>query len=175
MRNWGKTQPWLSLLVRLGLAGVFLVAGLLKAQDLDANKRAVIAYELLPTNVAEIIGVAQPFLEIAIGLFLLLGIATRLMAWLSAIAMVIFISGIASAWARGLNIDCGCFSKGGALEPGQTPNYLPSILWDVFYLALAVFLIIYPVSRFSLDGLLKPGSSKVDIEGESESDGAEER
>ncbi|HCU49939.1 MAG TPA: hypothetical protein DGG94_09090, partial [Micromonosporaceae bacterium] len=63
------------------------------------------------------------------------------------------------------NIDCGCFSKGGTLAPGETPNYLPSILWDVVYLAMAIFLIVYPVSRFSLDGWLNR-SSIVDTEGE---------
>jgi uncharacterized membrane protein YphA (DoxX/SURF4 family) len=173
VRDWGKTQPWLSLLVRLGLSGVFLVAGFLKVQDIDSNKRAVIAYQLLPNDVASIVGTVQPFIEIAIGLLLLLGLATRVMAWISAGAMVIFISGIASAWARGLNIDCGCFSKGGNLAPGETPNYLPSILWDVFYLALAIFLIIFPVSRFSLDRWLTSSPSNVDFEGE-ELDGEEE-
>ena len=66
--------------------------------------------------------------------------------------LVLFISGISSAWARGLNIDCGCFSKGGNLAEGETPSYLPSIAWDVLYLAMAIFLIVYPISRFSLDG-----------------------
>jgi uncharacterized membrane protein YphA (DoxX/SURF4 family) len=166
VRNWNKGQPWLSLIVRLVLAGVFLVAGGLKVGDLESNGRAVVAYQLMPNDVAVTVGMIQPFLEIGLGLLLLAGLATRICAWLSAIAMVIFISGIASAWARGLNIDCGCFSKGGELALGETPNYLPSILWDVLYLALAIFLIIFPLSRFSLDGWLKPAPSTWDIEGD---------
>lgn len=147
-------RSWISTLVRLGLAGVFLVAGGLKVTDLDANARAVVAYQLMPNDIAILIGKIQPFFEIGLGLFLLMGLATRIAAWISAVTLVIFISGIASAWARGLNIDCGCFSKGGQLGPGETPNYLPSILWDVAYLAMAIFLILYPASRFSLDGWL---------------------
>lgn len=157
-------MQWFSLLVRLGLAGVFLVAGGLKISDLEANSRAVVAYELMPPDLAIMIGKIQPFAEIALGLMLLIGLATRVMAWISAAVMVIFISGIASAWARGLNIDCGCFSKGGNLAPGETPNYLPSILWDVFYLAMAVFLIIFPVSRFSLDRWLNPVDHEGDLD-----------
>jgi uncharacterized membrane protein YphA (DoxX/SURF4 family) len=148
-------RGWISLLVRLGLAGVFLVAGALKVTDLDANSRAVIAYELMPNDVAIWVGRLQPFFEIGLGLFLLVGLATRIAAWIAAGVLVVFIAGISSAWARGLNIECGCFNKGGQLAPGETPNYLPSILWDVFYLAMAIFLILYPVSRFSLDGWLK--------------------
>jgi hypothetical protein len=53
---------------------------------------------------------------------------------------------------RGLNIDCGCFSKGGQLAIGVAPNYIWDIVRDVAFLALAVFLILLPSSRLSLDG-----------------------
>jgi len=153
---------WVSLLVRLGLAAVFLTAGALKVTDLPASGRAVVAYQLMPTDVAMTVGAIQPYFEIALGLLLLLGIATRLAAWISAATLVVFISGITSAWARGLNIDCGCFSKGGHLLPGQAPDYLPEILRDLAFLAMAIFLIIFPASRFSLDGWLNPAVSETE-------------
>ncbi|WP_348650514.1 DoxX family protein [Catellatospora sp. KI3] len=154
MSSWHRAQPWVSLVVRLALAGVFLTAGLLKVGDLAASGRAVNAYQILPYDAAMIFGAAQPFVEIALGLLLLVGLATRLAGWISAVMMVAFIAGISSAWARGLNIDCGCFSKGGVLPPGVTPNYVPELLRDAAFLAMAVFLIIYPLSRFSLDARL---------------------
>lgn len=150
-----KVQPWVGLVARLVLAAVFIVAGALKVTDLDASGRAVVAYELMPADVALTVGAIQPFFEIVLGLLLLVGLATRFAAWVSAVTMVIFISGIVSAWARGLNIDCGCFSKGGPLPPGETPDYLPEILRDVLFLAMAVFLIVYPMSRFSLDAWME--------------------
>jgi uncharacterized membrane protein YphA (DoxX/SURF4 family) len=163
----GQTVRWVSLLVRLGLAAVFLAAGASKVNDLDASGRAVVAYELIPTNIAITFGAVLPFFEIALGLLLLLGLATRLAAWVAAAVLVAFIAGISSAWARGLNIDCGCFSKGGHLPPGQTPSYLPEILRDLGFLALAIFLIIFPASRFSLDGwLLSSNGSEGDADDE---------
>ncbi len=160
--GWSRAQPWVSLLVRLGLAGIFLVAGGLKVTDLAANGRAVNAYQIMSYDAAMVVGAIQPFVEIVVGLLLLVGLATRLAAWLSAGMMVAFIAGISSAWARGLNIDCGCFSKGGQLPPGVTPDYLPEIFRDVAFLAMAIFLIIYPVSRFSLDARLdRPFSAGV--------------
>jgi hypothetical protein len=64
--------------------------------------------------------------------------------------MFIFIIAIAQAWARGLNIDCGCFGGGGAIDPSQT-RYLQEILRDAGLLAMALFLIRYPATKFSVD------------------------
>ncbi|TDO38417.1 putative membrane protein YphA (DoxX/SURF4 family) [Paractinoplanes brasiliensis] len=146
--------PWISTLARLGLAAVFLIAGGLKVTDLAASARAVNAYDLMSYDTAKVIGAIQPFLEIALGLLLLIGIATRLSAAIAAVLMVIFIAGIVSAWARGLQIDCGCFSKGGELTGGRTTQYGLDILRDVGFLALAGLLMWKPRSKFSVDGLL---------------------
>jgi uncharacterized membrane protein YphA (DoxX/SURF4 family) len=146
--------PWISTVARAGLAAVFLVAGGSKVGDLAASGRAVNAYRLMPYDVAKVVGAAQPFLEIALGLLLLIGIATRLSAGIAAVLLVLFIAGIVSAWARGLQIDCGCFSKGGELGAGQRPTYGWEILRDVGFLALAGILLWRPRTRFSVDGVL---------------------
>ncbi|MGX6605949.1 MauE/DoxX family redox-associated membrane protein [Micromonosporaceae bacterium Da 78-11] len=146
--------PWLSTAARLGLAAVFLIAGGLKVGDLAASGRAVNAYDLMSYDTAKIVGAVQPFLEIALGLLLLIGLATRLSAGIGALLLVIFIGGIISAWARGKQIDCGCFSKGGELTGGRTAEYGLEILRDVGFLLLAGILLVKPRTRFSLDGLL---------------------
>ena len=146
--------PWIATVARLGLAAVFLVAGGLKVTDLAASARAVNAYRLMSYDTAEVVGAVQPFLEIALGLLLLAGLAVRLSAAISALVLVIFVAGIASAWARGLQIDCGCFSEGGELTGGRTAEYGVEILRDVGFLVLAGILLVRPRTRFSLDGLL---------------------
>src|SRR4051812_37363473 len=146
--------PWISTLARLGLAAVFLIAGGLKVTDLAASARAVNAYDLMSYDTAKVIGAVQPFLEIALGLLLLIGIATRLSAALAAVVLVIFIAGIVSAWSRGLQIDCGCFSKGGELGAGQTPQYAWDLVRDTGFLLLAGILLWRPRTRYSIDGML---------------------
>jgi uncharacterized membrane protein YphA (DoxX/SURF4 family) len=146
--------PWISTVARLGLAAVFLIAGATKVGDLAASGRAVSAYQLMPYEAAKVVGAAQPFLEIALGLLLLIGIATRLSAGIGAVLLVIFIAGIVSAWARGLQIDCGCFSSGGQLAGGQLPQYGWEILRDLGFLVLAGVLLWRPRTRYSLDGIL---------------------
>lgn len=145
-----KFQPWFALVARLILGGVLLAAGLLKFRHLDKSQMAVRAYELLPIFVANILGIVLPFVEIGIGILLILGAAIRISAISGALLMIIFIIGIAQAWARGLSIDCGCFGGGGQVEPG-TANYLPEILRDLGLALLGIFLIRFPQSKFALD------------------------
>lgn len=150
MNKFIKAQPWIGLVSRLILGGVLFAAGYLKVGSPDKSQMAVRAYELLPISVANIFGIVLPFFEIAIGLLLILGAGTRIAAALGGFTMFIFIVAIGQAWARGLNIDCGCFGGGGSVAPGQT-RYLQEILRDAGLVALALFLIRYPVSKFSVD------------------------
>ncbi|HWS34415.1 MAG TPA: MauE/DoxX family redox-associated membrane protein [Actinoplanes sp.] len=149
-----KTWLWVSTAARLGLAAVWLVAGGLKVGDLAESARAVNAYQLMSYDTAKVVGAVQPFLEIALGLLLLIGLSTRLTAIISAVLMVVFIAGIVSAWARGLRIDCGCFSSGGVLAAGTDTAYGLDIARDLGFLALSGFLVWRPRTRFSLDGAL---------------------
>lgn len=145
-----KYLPWLGLLSRLVLGGVLLAAGLLKYQHLDKSQMAVRAYELLPIPFANFMGIILPFLEIAVGVLLIIGAGIRISALVSGVLMVAFIIGISWAWARGLSIDCGCFGGGGQVEPG-TANYLPELLRDGGLALLAIYLFFYPQSKFGLD------------------------
>src|SRR5687768_12512522 len=100
---------WFGLAARLVVGTVWVVAGLLKLPDPAENVRAVRAYQLLPEAVVPAVGYALPILELLLGICLVLGLLTRLNAVLSGVLLVGFIIGIASAWARGLEIECGCF------------------------------------------------------------------
>jgi uncharacterized membrane protein YphA (DoxX/SURF4 family) len=150
MSKFEKLQPWIGLLSRLTLGGVLFVAGYLKVDKLEVSQMAVRSYELLPIPIANFLGQTLPFFEVVIGLLLILGAATRAVAALGGFTMFIFIIAIAQAWARGLNIDCGCFGGGGTVDPGQT-RYLQEILRDAGLVALALFLVRYPITKFSID------------------------
>lgn len=139
--------------MRLGLAAVWLVAGIPKMLDLNQNYVAVKAYDLLPEGVVDVVASGQPFLEVALGILLVVGIGTRLVGVLSVLLFCVYIAGIASAWARGLSIDCGCFSSGGSVALGQA-HYGWDITRDVGFLILGAWLAWRPSTWASLDGLL---------------------
>lgn len=144
-------QLWASTAARLILAGVLGAAGGLKVTQPVQAVMAVQAYEIFPPTLGQFLGYALPLFELALALLLLLGVATRMTALTVGGLMVVFILGIASAWARGLNIDCGCFGSGGQLRPGESPTYLPEILRDLLFLGLASWLAVFPASRLALD------------------------
>jgi len=142
-------KSWVSLVARLVLGCVMLVAGALKVTDPETDAQAVRAYELLPSSLVQPVGWGLPFLEIAIGLLLIIGFGVRASAAAAGVFMVVFIAAVASAWARGLSIDCGCFGGGGQVAPGQT-KYLQEILRDAGLLVLAGWLWFNPVSKFAV-------------------------
>ena len=140
----------IGLLARLGLAAVWLISGIIKAVDPRTTVVAVRAYQIFPESLVGIIAGILPFLEIALGVLLVIGLATRLTAVLSAVVLVAFIAGVISAAARGLSIDCGCFGGGGDVAAGQTA-YTEEILLDLGFLTLAVYLILRPDTPLSVD------------------------
>ncbi|OLT16984.1 hypothetical protein BJF78_13715 [Pseudonocardia sp. CNS-139] len=145
---------WAALAGRLVLGGVWIAAGASKVTDLDASVRAVRAYRLLPETAAQVVGAGLPLVEIVLGVLLVVGLGVRVSAVLSAVLMAAFVAGIASAWARGLRIDCGCFGSGGELAAGADPAYGWELARDAGLLVVALFLAARPPGRLAIDGLL---------------------
>jgi uncharacterized membrane protein YphA (DoxX/SURF4 family) len=141
---------WLSTAGRLLLGAVWLVAGASKITDFDASVRAVRAYRLLPETAAQVVGAGLPVVELLLGVLLVVGAGVRAAAAVSAVLMLAFVVGIASAWARGLRIDCGCFGSGGELAAGQDPTYGLELARDAALTVLAVLLARWPASRLAL-------------------------
>jgi uncharacterized membrane protein YphA (DoxX/SURF4 family) len=143
-------QPWLTLLSRLILGVVLLVAGGLKIGNLPKSAMAARSYEMLPIPLANFLGYTLPWIEIGLGLLLIVGVTVKISGALGALTMLAFIIAIAQAWARGLSIDCGCFGGGGAIDPEDT-KYLSEIIRDIGLMALGIFLYFYPKGRFALE------------------------
>lgn len=143
-------QPWLTLLARLILGAVLLVAGALKVPNLPKSAMAVRAYEMLPVPVANFLGYTLPWIEIGLGLLLIVGVTVKISGALGGLTMLAFIFAIAQAWARGLSIDCGCFGGGGAIDPEDT-KYLSEIIRDIGLMGLGIFLYLYPKGRFAIE------------------------
>lgn len=144
---------WVGLAARLVVGGVWIVAGALKLPEPAESVRAVRAYDLLPESIVPMVGHALPVVEVVIGACLVLGLLTRTMAVVSALLFAAFVVGIASAWARGLSIDCGCFG-GGGFEEDASDAYPWEIARDTALLFASLLLAWRPVTPFALDALL---------------------
>jgi uncharacterized membrane protein YphA (DoxX/SURF4 family) len=108
----------------------------------------------LPEWLVQVVGPGLPPAEILLGVLLVLGVGVRVSAVISTVLMAAFVVGIASAWIRGLRIDCGCFGSGGLLAPGADPTYGWELARDGGLLVLALFLLRWPTGPWALDAVL---------------------
>ena len=151
-----ERRAWPSVVcttARLVLGGVWIWAGLAKFADPDSAVRATRAYQILPEVLVKPFAWGLPLVEIALGILLLVGLASRAAAACSALILVVFIAGIASVWARGLQIDCGCFGGGGFSAHVDAWQYFSEIARDGLLVGVATLVALGPPSRYALDNL----------------------
>ncbi|HEV7204781.1 MAG TPA: MauE/DoxX family redox-associated membrane protein [Jatrophihabitans sp.] len=146
--NWNTARPWLGTLARLVLGVVWIWSSLAKLASPRTFVQAVRAYDATPEWLSKAIGYGLPVLELALGILLIVGIAVRLSAVVSGGLMLFFLVGVIQASARGLTIDCGCFGGGG---PTTSTNYTWDILRDLGLLVLAVYLVLWSMTRLSIE------------------------
>lgn len=142
-------------LVRLRLAAVWLVAGTIKVLDPGETRVTVDAYEVLPDGLVSPVARGLPLDEVALGTLLVAGAFTRWAAAASVALLLVLMAAVAQAWARGLDIDCGCFGGGGDVAPGDT-RYVQELARDVGFVALAGWLLIRPRTAVGMDSALEP-------------------
>jgi uncharacterized membrane protein YphA (DoxX/SURF4 family) len=148
------------LACRLVPAGILLWAGIAKALDQQGSLLSVSSYDVLPDALVRPVATLLPWVEIAIAALLLLGLFVRFAGASTAILTTIFIGGLIQAKARGLQIDCGCFSAGGA---GGGVSWW-DILRDVPIALAGVFLARRPRGPWQLDNLFEDNGTLDEME-----------
>ena len=104
----------MDIALRLALGGVFLVAATGKILDPVKFLGGVSQYGLLRGWSLPLAAAAMPGIEILAGLGLVLGWKVRANALLIGLLLILFMSAMGSAMARGLELDCSCFDLLGA-------------------------------------------------------------
>ncbi|MDO9530557.1 MAG: MauE/DoxX family redox-associated membrane protein [Deltaproteobacteria bacterium] len=90
------------------LGGLFFYAGLQKVLHVHEFAEAVLAYQLLPESLVGLAVAGLPWLEVAAGFCLVVGLKRRSCLLLLTGLVAVFLIVIFITMARGLNIDCGC-------------------------------------------------------------------
>ena len=98
------------------------------------------AYQLLPEWAVLLLGHWLPWVELAIGLFLMAGILLPYVAASAAGMLAVFFGLMARAFIKGMTINCGCFGLGEEIS-AQT------LVRDGVLVALAIALTILALRR----------------------------
>ena len=117
LRTAGPLRRW-SVDFRPGVAaavgGIFIYAGVLKVPDPAAFAKDISNFHLVPWPLGVALAFYLPWLEILCGAALFIGWKrTGAIALLTALT-AIFIAATVIAYARGIDVNCGCFGKASA-------------------------------------------------------------
>jgi len=131
-----KALNWLEFVIRVGIGFLFIYASMDKIVHPDKFAVVIYHYRVLPFELVNIVAILIPWLEIAIGVTLILGIWLETAAFLLCVLTIGFTVLIISAIARGLNIECGCFTLA---EKGSLVSW-KRIAEDLLILAGGLFI-----------------------------------
>jgi uncharacterized membrane protein YphA (DoxX/SURF4 family) len=112
----GKWTEATWILVRWGLAVVFIYAGILKLRDGEAFAASIARFEMLPPFLIHPAALGLPPLEILCGLALLESPWRRQAAFGVTLLCLLFLAALTSAAFRGISVQCSCFGSAEA-EP----------------------------------------------------------
>jgi uncharacterized membrane protein YphA (DoxX/SURF4 family) len=140
----------LYLAARMILGVVFIYASYDKLFHPKAFADIIYHYQILPDRLINITAIFLPWLELLMGGFLIIGFwMPGTVIWCNFL-LVVYIGALSFNLARGLDIDCGCFSTAG----GRSID-IETILWDVVFLALSIYLFV-AVFKSRLEAISKP-------------------
>jgi uncharacterized membrane protein YphA (DoxX/SURF4 family) len=106
-----------ALLLRFALGIIFLYAAWTKlSQPWELFAMAIDSYGLLPLKSVEFVARTLPWFEAAIGLLLIAGIFLRTAAVATSLLLLVFFSLMVRAYAKGMQINCGCFGAGDVIS-----------------------------------------------------------
>jgi putative oxidoreductase len=140
-----NSRRYVVLAASIGMAAIFIYAGIDKIRDPLSFADSVAGFAILPAVLINLLALGLPPFEIASGLMLLGPWTRRVGALAIAVLSVIFFTALASALLRGLTLDCGCFGTG---APSRPRMWLELGL-DVMLFSGALFVYLRSTTRLS--------------------------
>ena len=134
-RKWLLEKP-LFFWVRLVMGGLFVLASLDKILNPFAFAKSISNYQILPERLVNVVAIILPWIELILGSLLILGIWLPGAILLVNLLLAVFFTALVFNMARGLHVDCGCFT----LSASERPSTSWYLLRDTIFLLLAGYL-----------------------------------
>ncbi len=146
-------NSWFELIIRWFLGITFIYASYHKIILPDHFAKIIYGYYLFPHFFINLIAIILPFIELATGASLILGIYPRSAIILINGMLFCFIIALSINIFRGHEFDCGCFSFG---EKGYTSSAVELLFRDIVYFFLGLYVVFF--NRFRRWCFLQSGS-----------------
>jgi uncharacterized membrane protein YphA (DoxX/SURF4 family) len=138
-------HPWLGLLLRVYVGGVFIYASMYKINYPGEFAETIASYQLLPYWAINITALVMPWLELVSGVLLILGVRTKSAAALIGGMLILFSLAILVTLLRGIPIGCGCFTS------VEDPLGWGTLWRDLIWLGMTLQVYFFP-SALQLEG-----------------------
>jgi len=138
-------NPILLLIFRLVVGFIFLSFGASKIGIADQFAADIAKYAIMPEFSLNIVAMVLPWLEIVVGILLILGVRLRASAIFSILLLLTFISFVGFAMMMGFDINCGCSST----NPQKVG--IPKLLENSGLMILSAVIFLFPNQKFTLE------------------------
>jgi uncharacterized membrane protein YphA (DoxX/SURF4 family) len=150
-RSRNRWPVMLALPLRIYLGGVFLYAAWFKIARPYDFALSVATYQILPQTLVNLVALVLPWLELCLGLALILGFWIRPGGALASGLLVVFLAAVVAALARGLHLSCGCFAS----QEAASEISPATLLRDGGWLLGLLFVTFFDDGRYGLDRLAR--------------------
>jgi putative oxidoreductase len=130
-------MKYLVFAARLIIGILFVYASVHKILDPAGFAVSIRNYMIVPAAWSNLIALTLPWIELAVGLLLIVGIQTRPSALLTTGMLGVFLAALIYAYSIGLDIDCGCFTSA-ASSVGRIGLYHLVRDGSLFFISLLV-------------------------------------
>lgn len=143
------SHPYVGLLLRVYVGGVFVYASMYKINYPGEFAETIASYQLLPYWTVNLTALIMPWLELASGVLLVLGVRTKSAAALVGGMLLLFSLVILVTLLRGIPIGCGCFTS------VEEPLGWGTLWRDLLWLAMTLQVYIFPSALQLEDQVLR--------------------
>ncbi|MBU1023354.1 DoxX family membrane protein [bacterium] len=154
-------REFISLVIRLLIGLMFIFASYEKIIKPEGFLKAVVEYNILPDQIAPFFAVVLPWIEMVVGVFLVLGLFIRASGLIIFILMLIFELAIIINLVQGNKLDCGCGLPLDFLGVSDKITWL-TVLRDMIFVVMAAEIAFWSKPGFALEQIFLQNKSIPD-------------
>ena len=132
------SNPKLVLFLRIFLGVIFIYASIDKIVDPIKFSDLIDNYHITPVKLNNLAALVIPWIELVVGVFLVLGIYIRGSSVIVIVLLLWFIFILSQALARGINVNCGCFNLAEQVnDVNLRADMIKRIIEDIVFILMA--------------------------------------
>ena len=151
-----RGHAWFGLAARLYVGYVFVSACYHKIMNPGVFAVDVATYQFLPLSTVNVFALTVPWMELVVGVMLVVGLRVQAAAVIVSGLMVSFMIALAWALHLGLDMSCGCFASQAATEEDAISWH--TMVRDSVWLLLGVYILVFGRRPLGVERLAKERS-----------------